>query len=315
MRMTVQKGLSLIELMVALTIGSILLAGTVFVYVQSRNSYGVNETVARLQETARYALSVIEPDVRMSSYWGLVNDPELISNRATPAQATSPVAPGAGVNGCGNNYAVNLYATVEGTDNTYTFGGTCAPGPSGAVQPLTDTLTIRRASQVVAAPTNTVLQVCTTRAGGQLFSNGASPCPVAPLGRVNNMIVNTYYVSRDSDERAALPSLRRKQLAAGPTFQDQEIVPGVEDLQIQLGIDPSGLGGTATRYVNPDDPVALETQIVSVRIWVLVRSDRPEVGFTDNRTYNYGSRVAYQPNDAFRRVLFSRTIQVRNSLG
>ena len=63
------QGFSLIELMVALVIGSLLIAGTVFVYVQSRNSYGVNETVARLQETARYAMSVVEPDIRMSSYW------------------------------------------------------------------------------------------------------------------------------------------------------------------------------------------------------------------------------------------------------
>jgi prepilin-type N-terminal cleavage/methylation domain-containing protein len=82
-----QRGLSMIELMVALTIGSFLIAGTVFVYVQSRNSYGVNETVARLQETGRFALSIIEPDVRMSSYWGLMNDPELITGRAAQDEA------------------------------------------------------------------------------------------------------------------------------------------------------------------------------------------------------------------------------------
>jgi type IV pilus assembly protein PilW len=90
-----QAGLSLIELMVALTIGSLLIAGTVFVYIQSRNSYGVNETVARLQETARYALSVIEPDVRMSNYWGLVNDPEMVQFRARQTDPVAPIAPGA----------------------------------------------------------------------------------------------------------------------------------------------------------------------------------------------------------------------------
>ena len=45
-----QRGFSLVELMVALTIGSFLIIGAVTVYVQSRNSYTVNETVARLQE-------------------------------------------------------------------------------------------------------------------------------------------------------------------------------------------------------------------------------------------------------------------------
>jgi hypothetical protein len=47
----------------------------------------------------------------------------------------------------------------------------------------------------------------------------------------------------------------------------------------------------------------------------MIRADQPEVGFTDNRVYNYGNRVNYTPNDGFRRVLFTRTIQVRNSLG
>ena len=47
------RGLSLIELMVALTIGSLLIIGAVSVYVQSRTTYRINETVARMQENAR----------------------------------------------------------------------------------------------------------------------------------------------------------------------------------------------------------------------------------------------------------------------
>jgi type IV pilus assembly protein PilW len=308
-----EQGLSLIELMVALTIGSLLIAGTVFVYIQSRNSYGVNETVARLQETARYALSVIEPDVRMSSYWGLVNDPELINNRARQNEPVAAVAPGAAANACGNNFAVDLYTTVEGSDNGYPFP--CPAGPGGVASATSDTLTIRRATATATAAAAGRLKIYSTRAIGQIFNNAAAPGPLAPMGRINDLIVNAYYVSRDSDERAGLPSLRRKSLINGPAFQDQEVIPGVEDMQVQLGIDPTGLGGTATQYVNPDDAIAPEAQVVSVRIWILVRSDNPEVGFTDNRVYNYGNRVNYAPNDGFRRVLFSRTVQVRNSLG
>jgi type IV pilus assembly protein PilW len=308
-----QAGLSLIELMVALVIGSLLIAGTVFVYVQSRNSYGVNETVARLQETARYALSVIEPDVRMSNYWGLVNDPEMVQFRARQTDPVAPIAPGAAANACGNNFAVDLYTTVEGSDNGYAIA--CAAGPSGAASPTSDTLTIRRASGPATAAAAGQLKVYSTRAGGQLFNAAAAPGPLAPTGRVNDLIVNAYYVSRDSDERAGLPSLRRKALINGPAFQDQEVIPGVEDMQIQLGIDPTGVSGIATQYVNPDDPIAPEAQVVSVRIWILVRANDPEVGFTDNRSYTYGNRVNYHPNDGFRRVLFSRTVQVRNSLG
>jgi hypothetical protein len=52
---------------------------------------------------------------------------------------------------------------------------------------------------------------------------------------------------------------------------------------------------------------------VAVRIWVRVRAEAPERGFTDNRTYQYADIQPFTPNDNFRRVLISRTIYLRNS--
>jgi len=307
------RGVSMVELLVALAIGSVLIAGAVFVYSQSRNSYGVNETVARLQETARYAMSVIEPDVRMSSFWGLVNDPELINGRARQGDAVAAVASGAPANACGNNYAVDLYTTVEGSDGAYALN--CDPGTGAdTAQAETDTLTVRRASSNASAAAVNRLQVWTTRTTGRLFSDGVAPGALAPTGQINDLIVDSYYVAADSDGRAAIPSLRRQMLIPGPAFQDQEIVTGVEDMQVQFGIDPNGVLGIATRYVDPGTALPVGAQVVAVRVWILVRADQPEVGFVDNRTYTMGNRI-YQPNDAFRRVLLTRTIQVRNSLG
>jgi len=72
--------------------------------------------------------------------------------------------------------------------------------------------------------------------------------------------------------------------------------------------------------------------VVAVRLWLLVRADAMETGFTDNHTYAYANRsslngtthdltstgaagLAYQPNDHYRRLLVSRTVMVRNVLG
>lgn len=327
-RRTPARGFSLIELMVALAIGSILIAGAVVVYVQGRNSYAVNESVARLQENARYALSVIEPDVRMSSFWGLNHDAELVVARALPTDPLSPVGTG-DANECGDNFAVDLFNSVEGADNAFVLGpgrdATCDPGPVGATQPAeqpnADTLTVRRTSITPAAALNGQIQVWTTRTAGRVFSDGVAPGALAPVGQISDLIVNAYYVSRDSNGRPGIPSLRRKALLGtrtvgivAPDFQDQEVVSGVEDLQVQFGIDPTGLTGVATQFVDPDAVLAVGTQIVAVRVWIMVRAEALEVGFTDGRTYNYGNRV-FVPNDGFRRVLFSRTIQIRNSLG
>jgi type IV pilus assembly protein PilW len=328
------RGVSLIELLVAVTIGGILIFGATQVYVDSRNTYEVNEATARLQETARYALSVIEPDIRMANYWGLLKDARLITNQAdqTAASAGAPTA-------CGTNFARDLMINIEGSNNAYSLDCDAYKGPEndGDAMASADTLTVRRAAIDETPSENGRLQICSTRIMGQLIDDGAA-CTAAPNGRVNNLIVNTYYVSRDSVQRKELPALRRKRLTAStasgpltPVFDDDEIVPGVEDLQVQLGVDSTGTSGIATRYVNPDAAIGPNEQIVAVRIWLLVRAETPEVGFVDGTTYVYADRdaasttddlntagaaqKAYAPQDGFRRLLVSRTIQIRNAVG
>jgi type IV pilus assembly protein PilW len=331
-RRHLQGGLSLIELMVAIAIGIVLIFGATQMYSDSRNAYAVNESVARLQETARYALSVIEPDVRMANFWGLTRGTQKISGKASQTDPVASVAAGAAANACGNNFAVDIDTNLQGTNNSYSFA--CAASPAAAVA-ASDTLTVRRASISAAVAT---LRVCTTRTAGTLV-NDSSGCDVAPIGEVQDLLVHSYYVDTASSISGS-PSLHRKQLIVGPAFQDDEVIPGIEDMQIQFGISTSATDLSATKYVNPDDVPAGAT-IVSVRIWLLVRSDTPEVGFVDNRVYEYGDRLltsgatfdlnnpagaglAFRPADStdesltsvkhYRRLLVSRTIQVRNSV-
>ena len=51
----------------------------------------------------------------------------------------------------------------------------------------------------------------------------------------------------------AIPSLRRKTLINGGVIEDQEMITGVENLQVQFGLDTNG-DGTVERYVDPDSP-------------------------------------------------------------
>ncbi len=352
-------GFSLIELMVALTIGLVLIGGAVYVYQQSRDTYALNESTARLQEEARYALSLIEPDVQLAGYYGFTNaydDVQLIiggaSTPATQLEQTDPAAGGllASADDCGNNFAVDLMMTVQGSNNAFVLGpGANAPGAgSGCAtrtpSPTSDTLTIRRAStRAVAAQANR-LQMYINRlqpANQQMFVNGVAPgALVLNMREVRDLIVRSYYVSQDSDGRAGYPSLRVISLGAGEAFTDQELIPGVEDLQVQFGIDtgdynndgtidrdlngngiPDGANGIATRYVNPNDPIlgpppgGRSAQIVTVRLWLRLRSELPETRFFDTRNYQYAN-VNYTPaagEQGFRRVLVTRTIYLRNA--
>jgi len=339
------RGLSLIELMVALTIGSLLIIGAVTVYVQSRTTYRVNEQVARLQENARYALSMIEPDIRLANHWGLMSDPLLIGGTV----GNMPIAVPAGAQSCGANFAIDLRLPVDGENGAYALG--CPVAAVGvAAQAQSDTLILRRASTQAVAADADRLQVYTTRQGGssRIFQGGAAPGPVVvdplygPSAEVRDLIVRAYYVSQQSSLGPTIPALRRKTLEGGPGlgphFDDEEIMPGIEDMQVQFGLDtgadlngdgvpddsdgngqPDFYTGVASRYVSPGDPLVDgnpangEAVVCAVRIWIRIRAETPEVGYTDGRTYTYGDVVNFVPGDDFRRLLVSRTIQIRNT--
>jgi type IV pilus assembly protein PilW len=335
-RLARQRGVGLVEVMVSVTIAAFLIAGALTVYSDSSKTYGIHEAESRLEENARYVFSVIEPDVRMASYWGLTKGSVSITGAVAQTATAATALAGTAATACGTNYSVDLGTTIEGANDGYGLG--CIAFNNRAM-PSADTLTVRRASVVATAIANATagpLRICSTRLSASVVRD-ATTCLAAPNGTVRDLIVHAYYVDQDSSRAANVPTLWRKSLntvATAPTFQDEEVLPGVEDMQVQFGIDPTGRTGLATQYINPLAAGALPAaaQIVSVRIWILLRADIPDPGFVDARVYAYGNRAvatgtvnsltgtntagrAYQPNDNFHRLLMSRTIMVRNSLG
>jgi type IV pilus assembly protein PilW len=339
-------GFSLVELMVAMAIGSLLIVGAVFVYSQSRTSFTLNESQARLQENGRYVLSVLEPEIQMAGYYGYTNTPGDFRYVAGAAETfvadmrqddAAFAALPAALQACGTNYVLDLLQTVQGFDNRYRFapnGLVCAAAGTGA-QANTDTLTLRRAgTNAVLADANR-LQLFVSRqspTNNLIFRAAAAPrAVVAGMEEVRDLVVQAYYVSQDSIGLAGVPSLHRKSLATGPAIVDDEIMRGVEDLQVQFGIDVGAdqngdgipddflgdgmadiVDGRATRYVDPEDPAAASGQVVSVRIWIRLRAEQPEAGYVNNTRYRYAN-TDFTANDRLRRVVVSRTIFLRNS--
>ncbi len=327
-----QQGVSLVELMVSLSIGLFLLAGTVTVFGKTRDLYRTNDTSARLQETARYAMSTIEADLRVANYWGLMSRADLIENGPTldlanlPAVDPSYALPASlsgyslTIDSCGAMWAVKLPAYVEANDDIYGFG--CAE--FGTYRGGSDQLTVRRAStQVIAAAALGAnagrIKLQTSRVQGSLFGGTTLPAGYAPLlSETRALVAHGYYVDQASEQDPAMPSLRRKQLdfvGGAPAILDVEIVPGVEDLQIEFGADLDA-DQNADYFVQPGTAIPAGDQIVAVRVWILARAEQQELGFIDNRTYDYASRTggtALTPNDAFRRLLISKTIALRNT--
>jgi type IV pilus assembly protein PilW len=59
-----QRGLSLVELMISITLGMVAVAGAISIYLSNRNSYQLVESAARVQENARFAVEFLGRDLR-----------------------------------------------------------------------------------------------------------------------------------------------------------------------------------------------------------------------------------------------------------
>ena len=155
-----------------------------------------------------------------------------------------------------------------------------------------------------------------------LFSDGTRPAGynARPQSETHNLISDLYYIGETTPavNNVRQFALRRQTLiagAAGPEMRDDEIMPGVQDLQVQFGLDVNG-DGTVERYVNPEDVIPAGARIATVQLWLLVVSEESEIGFPDtNRVYTYAnaSQTAAVFHDNRRRVLVTQDHQVRNA--
>lgn len=315
-----QDGITLIELMVALAIGSFLMIGAVQIYNQSRQAFVVNESIARVQETAQFAMDTIEADLRMASNWGRNSRGLSVEGRALNGDPNPSGVPLPATD-CAANWTLDLALPIDGSNNAYTLA--CAA--TGGSQANSDVITIRRAS-VNAVPLEAGrLQIQTTRIQGQIFADGAIPAGYTPVNSAtHNLIVTSYYVSPSSTLINGVPTLRRHRLigggAGGPRIVDEEVAPGVENLQLQLGVDVDQ-DNTVDRYVNPGDPIYNPNavgyipgaRVITARVWLIVRSVGFEAGIQDSNDYKPGDVGLGVQNDSFRRMQVSKTILLRNA--
>jgi len=102
------RGLSLIELMVAILLSSILVMGLVEVFSASRTAYQFSQGIARAQENSRFAMDFMLRDLRMVGHTGCVNDQALT------------MAGGGGINGHfgGASYPLRFDVSVQGYEAT-----------------------------------------------------------------------------------------------------------------------------------------------------------------------------------------------------
>jgi type IV pilus assembly protein PilW len=303
-----QRGLTIVEILVALLVSLILIAGVIQIFVGTRQTYRFQDALARVQENGRFALETISRDVRLAGFVGCTT---LIS--VTP----NPVPP----------LAINY------TRDTYISG---VPPVGLGQAPGTDVVTLRmlepgtmrlsadmlNPGDAITVPANVqglapgdVVGVADCNNVDLFTVNavaGAGPVTVSPNDVLRVAYVTgaeltryrevTYYVAPGASGDLAL--WRRDDGV------DTELVDGVEDLWMRYGEDLDN-NGSPDAYVGAAG-VLDWSRVRSVRFSLLLASSEDNVTGGPQPVDFRGAALA--PGDNRYRQVLTTTVGLRNRL-
>lgn len=340
------RGFSLIELMVAMLVGLLVMAGVIQVAFNSKRSYLDNQETAFIQDNTRYALDIIAKDFRATGYKGCAANDPIIVNVISDDQK----------NRVQNAFNLNLQSITgfeaSVPDNLTTANELQKVIPDAAPRP--DSITLRTVSNenevtlrsqnissstlnswqpmqytagtplmVVDANCQSVSLLMTDQdaAGGTriqyqnnncaqgLIANSTFECGAGAVNALKTVssgssifpyIANTYYIGPSIV--TGMPALKRRYIrtdGGNLSYSTEEIAQGVENMQIQYGLDPDKDGIVADLFVDASNAIDWNT-VIAVRIVLTLRANVPTLPIDNNSP------------DGFLRKTVASTISLRN---
>jgi type IV pilus assembly protein PilW len=337
------RGFSIIELMVAMTIGLLILAALTTLLASNSRARTEIERAHQQTENGRYALQLLTDDLHNAGYFAEFN-PGTVAN-PDPALTVPTAIP----NPCAADLAslkTNIAVPVQGIYNVQAGSiPSCLPD----LKTGTDVLVIRRASTCAVGDSGCDPQVANdayfqaSACGTQLQANNAIALDIntanltlykrdcvtqAPLHQYRTHI---YFIANNDKPGDFIPTLKRAELGPGPAFNTiVPLVEGVENFHIEYGLDTSTTGSPALYVADPNTyngcaPAACINywrNTVSAKINLLTRNTTTTPGYVDNqKTYSLGRKAdgtlntVNPPGDGFRRHVYESVVRLNNLAG
>jgi type IV pilus assembly protein PilW len=350
-----QQGLSLIELMIAIAIGLGLLAGLTTVFVNSSRSQAELTRASQQIENGRFATQLLQDDIWHAGFYGRHVAYVTAAPAALPEPCSTNVDTGTPVPTPMQNalaFAVQGYNDVGAVPAALT---TCLDAANLLLG--TDILVVRRAESRAVLPASLNAATFYLQSVAEAY-DPVSLQPMRPIiargspstaftqkssttgedGEIRRYRVHVYFISPCSvpagggtnctgsadDGGRPIPTLKRLELAADGTFQIVPLVEGIENLQIDYGID-TVLGGLPANapYAGdgmPDTFTATPTaaqfsQLVALRVFLLARATEPSASYVDAKTYDLGLFGTLAPGGPYKRHVFTTLVRVQNVAG
>ena len=314
-----QAGFSVVELMIAMLLSMALAGGIISVFVNNNYSFKQDENIGRMQDDARHALREIAFDLSMAGHYADLHIPSSVSydGGLTIAQDCGPAGETNWMyrsTEAGTGNSLSLMAIDNATNASASAAHSCFIG--GELKDGTDVVSIKR----VAGAEANVLSVNgaylrTNGTVGVLFSGTAPtapPAPVSPPRADWAFRPRIYYVRQFANAPGDnIPTLCRKALrGAGPGMTTECLATGIEDLQIEYGIDTTENGQPNVWLPNPT--LAQMQDVVSARVFLIARTTDIDTRYVNTKTYSISNAPDLVPNDNFHRRVFSTSVSIQN---
>ncbi|MBC3874614.1 PilW family protein [Undibacterium flavidum] len=323
------QGRSLIEIMIALTIGMVILIAISTLFIGNRQSFRSSDDKARLDEEGRLALNLMAFHVRMSGYGTMLtpiekytderNPDSTLMNKVYPATYTTYTDRRTGqsvdaIRGCAGGFA-------DTAANVATVG--CAAGTSS------DAFLVRYVvDQDIIASGGAVPTDCL---GSTVSLSPAIPEEKGrPGAAAYYLIENRFYVQNNA--ATGNPELYCRGNGAtvpGANLVNpgQPIAENVESLKIIYGLAPDAI--TVKNAINANNRTVtgqsvnqlltadlittsdMWSRVISVRICIVVRSANDNIS-TTNQSYRDCNDNQVVATDRRLRGVFSTTVAIRN---
>lgn len=300
---TKEHGVSLIELMIAVALGLFLTSGILYLYLGSKTTQTTQGSVSNVQESLRFGFEYLAFDIRMAGYMGCANTrdmtPQIIANGSVPligfgksimgfedgvgwtnptATSTTPITRVAGTDVISLSRAslTSVNITVPSNGTSLTIAAKPAGWANGQLMIITDC----ERSDVFRGDFTGTTPATVAHSTNNIFPTGCSgklvsECPANPHN-AGNYKSDAQLASLESWDyfiginAAGNPALYR---ASRITNLPEELVEGIDDLQIEYGLDTVNNAVFVADSYTTTGTTADWGQVVSARVTLRARSN------------------------------------------
>lgn len=373
-----EAGFTLIELMVAMTLGMVIVSAVGYLFISNRQTYRVQDAMARLQESARYTYEVLSNDIRMAGFTGCSSgttenivdahsnsssnpDNDWYKNLFGSSQIGSPAISVASqplfgyedtapADVCSTPSTAPCHITGDGitvlrADNSkeYIVQSHASPNFTLTATPASGSELHQGEIVIVSNCTDATALFQVTDVSGATVEHAATGTPgnytntfAGTFGsgsRIYRLSAVTYYIGQNPAGEPALYRRRLSYSGTNPSTVAEELVEGVEDMQMAYGVDTDTTAdgqvngyqsvadiqaGTGSPAVPGANAAERWRRVLSVRVSLLLRTSEDGIT-TQSQTYAWdanhdGTVESVTAGDRRLRRAVSFVITLRNRL-